>query len=94
MEKKVIGTTISRHGNLINIYAVENEHIDISDLRPKFLMDVSYRLGQTMVDVFQARYVDATKDFRSLIFEHPTKGEGRVIIVPTNNILSLDKVNK
>ena len=94
MEKKVIGTTISRHGNLINIYAVENEYIDVSNLRPNTLMDVSYRLGQSMIDVFQSKYLDATKDFRSLIFEHPTKGEGRVIIVPTNNILSLDKVNK
>ena len=94
MEKKVIGTTISRHGNLINIYAVENEHIDMSNLRPNTLMNVSYRLGQNQIDIFQSKYLDATKDFRSLIFEHPTKSEGRVIIVPTNNILSLDKVNK
>lgn len=94
MEKKVIGTTLSRHGNVVNIYAVQNDRIDISNLIHNTLMDVSYRLGQTMVEVFQTRYLDATEDFRSLIFQHPTKGEGRVIIVPTNNILSLDKVNK
>jgi len=94
MEKKVIGTTLSRHGNLVNIYAVENDRIDISNLLPNTLMNVSYRLGQNQVDIFQSKYLDATQDFRSLIFEHPTKGLGRVIIIPTNNILVLDKVNK
>jgi len=94
MEKKVIGTILSRHGNVVNIYAVQNDRIDIGSLRQNTLMDVSYRLGQAMVEVFQTKYLDATADYRSLIFQHPTKGEGRVIIVPTNNILSLDAVNK
>jgi hypothetical protein len=93
MEKKVIGTTLSRHGNVINIYAVQNDRIDIGSLRPNTLMEVSYRLGKNQVDTFQSKYLEATAGYRSLIFEHPTKSEGRVIIVPTNNILSLNEVN-
>ena len=92
MEKKVIDVLVSRHGNSINIYEVNNSRINTTKLRPNTLMDVSYRLGERTIETFQTNYLDATFDKRSLIFEHPTKGEGRTIIVPTNNILSLEEV--
>ena len=94
MERKVIGVITSRHGNPVNIYAVANENVKISILKQHALMRVTYRLGERGTDTFEAKYIEATDEYRSLIFEHPTKGDGRKIWIPTNNIIELERVNK
>ncbi len=92
MNRTIIDVVTSRHGNPVNIYAITNSAVTFSELKPYTTMEVSYRLGERSTHTFEARYIEATANFRSLIFEHPTKGDGRVIIVPTNNILSIAKV--
>lgn len=94
MERKVIGVITSRHGNPVNVYAVSNSVVTFSELKPYSYMKVTYRLGERSTETFVGKYIEATANYRSLIFDHPTKGEGRKIIIPTNNILSLEKVNK
>jgi len=89
MEKRIESTVISRHGNIINIYAVENPLVRKDLLTPYSTYEVVYRFGQNSSETFVAEYIDCTPDMRSLIFTHPSKGEGRRIIVPTNNISKL-----
>lgn len=92
MNRTIIDVVTSRHGNSVNIYAVENPEVRLSALKPYTMMQVSYRLGIRSTHTFTGKYLEATADYRSLIFEHPTKGEGRRIFVPTNNILSLSNI--
>jgi hypothetical protein len=94
MSRTIIDVLTSRHGNPINIYAIDNSVVTFSEMTPYTTMEVSYRLGERTIETFTKRFIDATANFRSLIFEHPTKGEGRVIIIPTNNILSLEIIDK
>jgi len=94
MSRTIIDVLTSRHGNPINIYAVDNSVVTFSEMKPYTTMEVSYRLGERTIETFTKRFIDATANFRSLIFEHPTKGENRVIIIPTNNILSLEIIDK
>jgi hypothetical protein len=89
MEKRIESTVISRHGNLINIYAVDNPLVRKEMLKPYSSYEIEYRFGANGSDTFIGEYIDCTSEMRSLIFTHPTKGEGRRIIVPTNNIIKL-----
>lgn len=89
MEKKIESTVISRHGNIINIYAVDNHNVSKEMLKPFSSYEIVYRFGANGSDTFIGEYIDCTAEMRSLIFTHPTKGEGRRIIVPTNNIIKL-----
>lgn len=92
MSRTIIGVLTSRHGNPVNIYAVDNSAVTFSELKPYTYMEVTYKLGERSTETFVGRYIEATANHRSLIFDHPTKGEGRKIIIPTNNILSLTNV--
>jgi len=95
MSRTIIDVLTSRHGNPINIYAIDNSVVTfLEKIKPYTTMEVSYRLGERTIETFTKRFIDATANFRSLIFEHPTKGENRVIIIPTNNILSLEIIDK
>lgn len=89
MERKIESTTISRHGSTINIYAVENPIVKLENLYQHVSYEVTYKFGASGEETFVGKYIDCSPGMRSLIFVHPTKGEGRTIMVPTNNILVL-----
>ena len=89
MEKKIESTVISRHGNIINIYAVENPNVNKEMLRQSSTYEITYRFGANGEDTFLGEYIDCTEGMRSLIFIHSAKEDPRKIMVPTNNIIKL-----
>lgn len=92
MNRAIIDVLVSCKGNEVNIYDVENPNLSKGDLKEGSIYEVTYRLGERGRDTFTSKYLGATENFRSLRFEHPTKGDRYSIYVPFNNILEFNKI--
>ena len=77
----------------IAIYKIEGHNVNVKDLEVSKLgmssiqYDVTYRLGIRGIESFRGHFIDATKDFRTLMFTHPTI-VNQTIGIPIMNIYS------
>jgi hypothetical protein len=85
---------------LMPIYKIEGHNVNIKKLEEgrwngvnnNVFFEVEYRLGQRMRETFVGSFIDATKDYRTLIFTHPTL-PNMTIGVPIMNIYSCTRVD-
>jgi hypothetical protein len=95
LEKLYVDSAVDQ--KVIPIYKIEGHNVNTSDLFPSqlggvnILYEVEYRLGQRGFESFVGNYIDATKDFRTLIFTHPTL-LNMTIGIPIMNIYSCKRV--
>lgn len=81
----------------IAIYKIERHKVNVKDLEVSrlgmnsVLYEVSYRLGISGYETFIGHFIDATKDFRTLMFTHPTIAN-QTIGIPIMNIYSCVRV--
>jgi hypothetical protein len=95
------GVDVPIDQKLMPIYKIEGHNVNIKKLEEgrwngnnvslKFL--VEYRLGENGNESFISNFVDSTKDYRTLIFIHPTL-PNMTIGVPIMNIYSCTPVYK
>jgi hypothetical protein len=82
---------------LLPIYKIENHNVDTNKLVVSYygnkpiLYEVTYRLGINNFETIVGHYVSATKDFRTIMFTHPTR-EGKTIGIPIMNIRSCERL--
>jgi hypothetical protein len=92
MSRKVIHTVlIEKTGLRKNIYEVNNPLVDTGRLVQGQKYLVEYRLLNKEKSNFML-YLEATEDFRTLIFQHPTE-MFRTIGIPLMNINFLTEVD-
>jgi hypothetical protein len=92
MSKVIIDTFVSFRGNEVNIYEVSNENVNKDSLKEGSIYEVTYKFGERGSETITSKYMDCTDSFRTLRFEHPTKGDRYSLHIPFNNILSIHKV--
>lgn len=81
------------------IYKIEGHNVNLKELEAGRLVglannvvfNVEYRLGESGRESFTANFIDATQDYRTLVFTHPTL-PNMTIGIPIMNIYSCTRV--
>lgn len=87
---------LSISGVLKPIYAIKNHNVNIRELTTESKLRINnfkvvYKLGNRDAEI-TSMYLEATDDYRTLIFLNPTDSS-RTIGIPIMNIISCERIN-
>jgi hypothetical protein len=87
---------LSVSGVLKPIYAIKNHNVNIRELTTESKLRINkfrvvYKLGNRDAEIV-SMYLEATDDYRTLIFSNPTDST-RTIGIPIMNVISCERIN-